>query len=157
MGHLTYTRKRYNSGKAPEGLDGVDACERECVTGCYTPFLFIWSTALSIYIIILYFLPRAVLVLWNLLSFCVIAFWMSQLNAKHECIGWLLRCVDSRKKDRMNIRWKVCGNLISHRPLSVFLIVSRNESNIRQYSLEIFLFFLLHSFFIYSNKFCNFD
>lgn len=30
MGHLTYTRKRYNPGEAPEGLDGVDACERGC-------------------------------------------------------------------------------------------------------------------------------
>lgn len=30
MGHLTYTRKCYNPGETPEGLDGVDACEREC-------------------------------------------------------------------------------------------------------------------------------
>lgn len=30
VGHLTYTRKCYNPGEAPEGLDGVDACEREC-------------------------------------------------------------------------------------------------------------------------------
>jgi len=30
MDHLTYTRKRYNPDEAPEGLDGVDACEREC-------------------------------------------------------------------------------------------------------------------------------
>lgn len=30
MAHLTYTRKRYNPSKAPEGSDGVDACERGC-------------------------------------------------------------------------------------------------------------------------------
>jgi len=28
MGHLTYTRKCYNLDEAPEGLDGVGACER---------------------------------------------------------------------------------------------------------------------------------
>jgi len=92
MDHLTYTRKCYNPDEAPEGLDSVGACERMSrdvtLPSCSSGRQLCPST------IILYSLPRAVLAIWNLLSFRVIAFWMSQLNAKHvECIDWLLRCI----------------------------------------------------------------
>jgi len=52
MAHLTYTRKRYNSCK-PLRDRMVTTRVREDVMGCYTPFLFICSIALSISTIIL--------------------------------------------------------------------------------------------------------
>lgn len=130
MGHLTYTRKRYNSGKAPEGLDGVDACERECVMGCYTPFLFIWSTALSIYYHPLLPPPRGPCPLKPTFIPC-----NSFLNIATQCEARVYRLV-------IAVHWFLKGrphehtveNLlgISFPTLSVFLIVNRNEANMCQ-------------------------
>lgn len=105
MDHLTYTRKRYNRAK-PLRDWSVSTRVREDVTGCYTSLpvhLLDSFVHLPTHLLHPSPLPRAVVALWNLLSFRVIAFWMSRLNAmKHaECIGRLLRCIDSWGEDHV--------------------------------------------------------
>lgn len=101
MSHLTYTRKRYNPGEAPEGLDGVDACERECHGMLHSLPVHL----LDSFVHLPSSLPRAVLALWTLFSFRIITFWISRLNAKHAVYRMVI-AVDFWKKDRMNIRRK---------------------------------------------------
>lgn len=109
MSHLTYTRKRYNPSEAPEGSDGVDACERECHGMLHSLPVHL----LDSFVHLPSSLPRAVLALWTLFSFRIITFEYRGSMQNMQCIGWLLRLI-SERKTAWTYGGKPVGSLISH-------------------------------------------
>lgn len=98
MVHLTYTRKRYNPSKAPEGSDGVDACERGCHGMLHSlpvhladSFVHLLSFfALSLSLLSLFPILRSSSLLRNLLSFNSNSF----LNDTIQCTMKHAECFD---------------------------------------------------------------